>query len=393
MIYKNKQVALVAIYGHPEAYPPTLNCIQEVSKIFSKVYLLGRNVYQSAWSYPENCTEKLSGGYADLRAIEQMHILRRVLFFITFTKDLFFTVSRQKPDLVLVYDPMSLFAYLLIIKIVKKKVILWYHNHDVFSELHTRKYSLQWWAGKSEAKYFNKIDIFSLPADERMGNFPLNNFKGKYFTLPNYPAVDFQGKFYQPKKIENEIKLLFQGAISEGHGLEELTQLLDFNANGKKISLTIKGWMRDDIFKIKLQRIADSLGCPDSLKFLGFGPYNELPLVTSGCHIGIGIHSLNVFLHKTLGKASNKLYEYSSVGLPIIVFDDPHYRFHLEKYQWVFFTDLSAASLKKCIIDIISNYENLSRCAHEDFLKELNFELSFKPVATYLKSLSYQEQT
>ncbi len=385
--FKDKRTVIVAIYGHPEAYPPTLNCIAELTKLFDRIFLIGRNVLIPTWSYPDNCKTIFSGRYYHVRATEQVSLIKKIVFFFNFLRSLRTTIRQQRPDLILVYDPLALFAYTLVIRFVKIRPLIWYHNHDVFEEDKVRKYSIQWWAGISERKSFNKLDVFSLPADERKKNFPMKIFAGKYFFLPNYPSIHFFGKFYSPKKPTQEIRLIFQGAIAEGHGLEEIAGMLGQSFEGRKLHLTIKGWIRDQSFKNRLEAIAEQVGGGGALEFIGYGPYKDLPLVTSSCHVGIGIHSLNTDLHTSLGKASNKLYEYASVGLPIIVYDSKHYRQHLDKYPWVFFTDLSNSSLTKCIVGIISDYDNLSLQAYRDFLNELNFELNFKQISGHLENL------
>jgi glycosyltransferase involved in cell wall biosynthesis len=375
---------LIIVYNHPEGFPPTLNAVDELSKIASTLVMVGRNTGLETWTYPSNCKVYYSGDYIEIRKSEQQSIFKKIRFFLDF---LFLTISKgrtRKWDLVIAYDPMGLLACRLALPFLKGKPLLWYHNHDVFEEATVRKYSVQWWAGVTERSFFKKLDIFSLPADERKKHFPLEEFKGKYFLLPNYPSIKFFGSFYKPKKLGSEIRLIFQGSIAEGHGLEELVQLLDQKVEGRSLRLVIKGWIRDGSFRQKLENMANGLNAGSHLEFVGFGPYNELPGITASCDIGIGIHALNTDLHVSLGKASNKLYEYASVGLPIIVFDNPHYRGHFETKGWVFFTDLSRNSLLECITQIARNYDNLSRQARHDFESELNYASNFKPVVKFL---------
>ena len=82
-------------------------------------------------------------------------------------------------------------------------------------------------------------------------------------------------------------------------------------------------------------------------------------------------------MNKTLGTASNKIYEYAALGLPVILYDNDHFREILGKFEWAFFTDTSTASLKTCLENIIADYPRLSRQASEDFSKQLSFEHYF----------------
>lgn len=379
---------LIIGYNHPEGYPPTLNAIGDLSRIAEHITVIGRNAARETWVYPANCKVYYSSAYCDVWSAEKKSIFRKIKFFTDFLILMLWEGRKYSWDVVLAYDPMGLFASWLIFPFLKGKKIFWYHNHDVFEEALVRKYSVQWWAGKYEKKIFNKLAIFSLPSDERKIYFPMEDFKGRYFFIPNFPSKSFFCQFYKKKIINNEVRIIFQGAVAEGHGLEEIAGLLDRSIGKTKLHLTVKGWIRDAAFKEKLQDIARRINSIQQLEFVGYGAYKDLPPLTASCHIGIGIHSLQTNLHGTLGKASNKLYEYASLGLPIIVYDSEHYRTHLGKYAWVFFTDSSPESIMDCLRTIINNYDQLSRQAYSDFVNELNFELSFAEVMNYLKTLS-----
>ena len=71
---------------------------------------------------------------------------------------------------------------------------------------------------------------------------------------------------------------------------------------------------------------------------------------------------------------------FAALGLPVILYDTPHYREHLEQYSWAFFTDLSENSLIECIEKIIENYEEISAQAHKNFIEMLNFDVYFEKV-------------
>src|SRR5579871_4942944 len=49
-----KKNLVCALYNHPEAYPPTLNAIGELSKIYDNIYLIYRPNLPDLWDYPEN---------------------------------------------------------------------------------------------------------------------------------------------------------------------------------------------------------------------------------------------------------------------------------------------------------------------------------------------------
>src|SRR5690606_23526552 len=112
--------------------------------------------------------------------------------------------------------------------------------------------------------------------------------------------------------------------------------------------------------------------------------YAELPKITANAHVGIAVNIPDNIMYATGGTASNKIYEYAAVGLPIFYYDNVHYKNHLSKFKWAIPTDLSTNQLSQQIEYIKREYKILSEAALEDFESDLNFENSFKPVLNFL---------
>ena len=245
-----------------------------------------------------------------------------------------------------------------------------------------KQFSLGWWARRAEQKIFPQLDIFSLPSQERKAYFPMDLFKGDYFFLPNQPAVSFYRQFFDIKKSDSTWRVIFQGSIGEGHGIEELLELMPAKIKGRPLHLVLKGWIREG-YKAKLMAIIQQKGLEHNVSFVGFTPYIELPKLTASCHIGIAIFTKSDIMNKTLGTASNKIYEYAAVGLPILYFDNHHFKSYLGQYDWAVPTDLSKPSLLSALERIAENFDELSASAQNAFLKKLNFEEHFKQVRKY----------
>ena len=54
---------------------------------------------------------------------------------------------------------------------------------------------------------FKYLDLFSLPAIERKDYFPMNELKGQFFYIPNFPSKEFYSKYYKNKTILKSYKL------------------------------------------------------------------------------------------------------------------------------------------------------------------------------------------
>jgi len=374
---------VIGIYYHPEAFPPTLNAVTVLSGSFDTISIIYSPHLEGAWVYPANVKPIASGRLISSSSQENSGTFRKLLFFLRFVIDLMRESIRNRPGVILLYDPHALFAYWLLRPFLFFKHTAWYHNHDIAEISRMRKFSIGWFACKAERKIFRKLDMFSLPSADRLPFFPMNEFKGHYFIIPNYPSLSFYGPFYKPRKPGNEIKLIFQGRIGEGHGFEEIIPMLAGTISGKWLRLILKGYC-DPEYQARLLGIAAEHGVSDKLNFAGFTPYIEVPKLASECHIGIGIFSKKEAMHITLGTASNKLYEYAALGLPVIYLNEAHFTKYLQPYNWAFAVQLCKQSIAAAIAAITDSYEQYSESAHRSFTDQLNFENYFKPVMTFL---------
>jgi glycosyltransferase involved in cell wall biosynthesis len=293
-------------------------------------------------------------------------------------------MRKFKPDTMLIYDYLAILAYRMVYFLAPKPRIIWYHNHDVAEKQYIRKFSISWLSWKSEKWLFPKLQIFSLPSVERKNCFPMQLLQGRFFFLPNFPS----GLIYKRNDLVNRyddpvFKILFQGSIGPMHGLEEMIPLLSKKIGGKSLVLVLKGFISSEYLK-QLKSIAFTYKVEDKLIYIGPGDYRGVIENGKTCHIGIGIHKKDDIMNRTLGTASNKIYEYAAMGLPVILYDNPHFREILGKFSWAFFTDTSEVSLKKCLEEIILNFPNLSKQASADFCSQLSFENYFSSLEKFI---------
>jgi len=383
---KSNKALVIAIYSHPEYYPPTLNAIEILASHYSDIYVIHRNITGFDWQYPANVKLIHSGDLLPIREAERKSIIYKVRSFWSFSKLLVKTIRTSGSETLLVYDYMPWLSYTLFKKRLPENLLIWYHNHDVAEKQYLRKGSISWWAWKSEQRIFSRLDIFSLPAVERQSRFPMGEFKGRFFFLPNYPSIAMYGRYNKLTKDKSgPVRLLFQGSIGPFHGLEEIIPLLGHTISGRSLQLVVKGFISSD-YASELMRLSKEYKVEDKLIILPPTGYLEVVRNAQTCHIGIGIHKKQDFMNQTLGTASNKIYEYAASGMPVLVFDNDHFRRVLGNRPWVFFTDTSAGSLIACVEQIMTRFQELSTKALIDFEKELCFEHYFNPLREYLYS-------
>lgn len=374
---------LISIFNPAEFYPPTLNAVEYLSGKYDSIVLITHSIEgDNQWKFPENVQVIFAGQWpADLgRSGHWKNAKRFIHYALTFRK----IFRSNQYSIVLLFEPYAALAYKLATLFYRRRTpLLWYHNHDILEPLSQGKFSVGQCAIKAEQAIFPSLSIFSLPSNERKEFFPMDKLKGKYFFVPNYPSKQFYSKFYKQKAPSNALRIIFQGRIAEGHGLEDIIALLSEPLEGKELSLHLKG-MIDNRYRDKLLALARDHKVTDKLFFHGLTSYKEVPSLASTCHIGVAIHTKTDIMNKTLGTSSNKIYEYAALGLPVLLYDNAHFREHLEKYPWAIFTDCSKNSLQLCLRGIVSRYQELSESAYRDFSEGLNFETQVASVTNYI---------
>jgi glycosyltransferase involved in cell wall biosynthesis len=308
--------------------------------------------------------------------------LWKIKRFIRYCLALLKELRSGKYQLVVSHDYLSLLAYWVLKPLSGYKGLTWFNSYDALDLKNNpvNSHSLMNLVAKNHDKLFSQLDFFSLPAVERKQYYPCGKVKRETFVIPNFPAVSFYKPFYKPKKIEQQqvIKLIYQGALGPGHGYEEIIKILGKMVRGKSLHLILKGWIAED-YKQALTELALQCGVADKLSFESFSFYRTVPQLASTCNIGLAIFTKQDIMNKTLGTASNKIYEYAAVGLPVVLYDSSHFRVYLGNKPWAFFTDLSEESLLSTFESIVDNYQVAASSAYENFLQEFNFERVFTP--------------
>lgn len=368
---------VVATYAHPELYPPVLAAIELLAKQADSIVVITRKMLVSKWLYPDN-VRLIYANDEDYQGfeIEKITLKKKISHFIQFVKKIQSSTVNQKSCILMVHDVIPLFAaFLLRSKLSKNGTKIWYHNHDVTDTGKSGRFSLMGIAARFERKAFDVVDIFTLPAEERLKYFPINKLSTPPIVLPNYPLQSFYVKRVS-QNVGTSLKMVYQGSIGAGHGLENIIKLLKENVGHKNLELHLVGKIRPSYLKA-LNNLAENEGVSGQFFYHGMKSITELPEFLQRFHVGLAIHRPYNVTYSTGGSASNKIYEYAACSLPVILFDNSHYREYLDHLNWTYFTDLTTSSLKKVLHDILMTYDNSAESARHDFESEFNYEIMF----------------
>ena len=377
----------------PENYPPTLNAISRwcSDDSVTAVLVLAPNIEFSGWQYSGKVRRIVCNARRlSVDAVMRLSALAKLLRFLHFARMLLRVLRTERPEVVMLIDEGPVLAYRLIRRLLPNtyQPVLWYHNHDVVEN--PKWFNLTGQGVRAQFWLFPKLAAFTLPANERQRFFPMHSLRGIYAEIPNCPEREFYSRFFQPESEQNgnaDFRLVFQGAIGPGHGLEALLELAHSRRFARRLVLVLLGWAQPEYETLIKQKVI-ALGLEAQFEWHGLKAYGEVPKITASCHVGVGIYSGTGVMNATVGRASNKIYEYAALGLPVLLFDSPHFRQHLGAQKWAVFTDISQDSLLSCLQKISANYGELKSAARNDFLDTYNFGHFFDPVWEKLKAMN-----
>ena len=369
----------VLIYAHPELYPPTLSAIEELSQIADTIDVVTRNMLTSKWEYPSNVRVNYINKkkYEDFE-IENISFALKIIHFLKFLIMSHTLIRKSKSQIVLAYDAIPLYvAHLLKATLKKQDSLLWYHNHDVTDLSKANYFSIMSIASRKQDRAIQDISMFSLPSKERLEYFKNIPKEVNPIIIPNYPLKKVYSKHIKKEiKNTNTLKLVYQGSIGKGHGLESIIKILNQPINNKSLELHLVGKIRAPYLQ-QLTAIAKQNAVLDRFEYHGMKPFTQLPVFLSGFDIGIAIHKPYNITYATGGSASNKIYEYAALGLPVLLFNNEHYKLYLQNARWAFFTDLTTKSLLNALKYMDMNWQDISISANNDFNNIYNFENAF----------------
>src|SRR4051812_8985623 len=106
-----RNVLVIAIYSHPEYYPPTLNAITFLSGYFDTIYVVHRNITAFDWEYPPNVKLLYSGVLLPVGEAERQSTRNKILAFWSFSNLLVNTIRSSGAKTLLVYDYFPWLSY------------------------------------------------------------------------------------------------------------------------------------------------------------------------------------------------------------------------------------------------------------------------------------------
>ena len=292
-------------------------------------------------------------------------------------------IERESPDIVYGHDYFSpLLIYLLKNKLKNTKFI--YDAHELIIPDSKIKESLRnKFFRLLERKIISKIDLLVCTNEERA-----KLMKGFYNLTYNPLIIRNISLLKKNKEVSNKeinqnleiffskpgITLVYAGVITNDRKLDNLIKAIGNEVTKFKLLIVGDGPSYNEL-KIKCE-LSNNL----IYLFTGKVPYQSLGTILSKCDIGF-IYYPNDTLNN-IYCASNKLYEYASIDLPILANENPTITKFLDKYKIGIATNDFHKGLK-----ILANnlQEFKSNCGK--FIEENQWKNESKKLLEYIKVL------
>lgn len=267
-------------------------------------------------------------------------------------------IVAYKPDLIHANDLTALIPAYAAAK--KLKCSLIYDSHEINTENYSRKkkYFYSFIMKRIEGFLVRRVDLMICVSHAAADYFAKTYKIEKPMVVTNCSLKAEQVK-KQGVNTEGTFEVLNHGQFYEGRGYDIMVGALDFLSGYKNIRLAIRGFGRME------PELRDAVAKSDNKEaFIFYPPVNtdELIEYASKSDVGIAI-TVPISLNFKLA-VSNKLFEYASAGLPVIMSDVPEHRYLNNKYHFgIIIKENSPKDLADAIIKLYTDREFYDACA------------------------------
>lgn len=292
-------------------------------------------------------------------------------------------IIAENPDVIHANDLNALIPAYAAAKKLKCKLI--YDSHEINVENYTTggRSPLAAFMERKERRITRRVDLMVC-----VSHAAADYFEQKY-NIPKPMVVtncSLQKEMVQNQPPRNEgFEILNHGQFYAGRGYDIMAKACALLKEYPEIKLAARGFGR---MEAQLHEMVDALDNKEQFRF--YPPVNVQDLIPSAAesHVGVAI-TVPICLNFKLS-VSNKLFEYASAGLPVIMSDIPEHRYLNEKYNFgIVLEENSPEVFAKAAIRLYEDkgfYEELAKNART-MSEEVNWENEFSKLIFAEKKL------
>ena len=337
------------------------------------------------------------GNLKSARDKESQNIVTKAIEYITFVLFVIIHRVRDRPHVLYAYDRYGLIP-VFIASHVGKKIPVIYHILDLPEQnIRTISLSLLECMEMISIRYAEKIVVSDINRARYIKE--LRKLDTQPMVVMNAPRIQRnrpESVLYNVIKnagvrMDSDTKVvLFQGSINASYSILEIVQSMSLWPCG---SILVLLGSVDAAFQSEINNVAASSHQQDRLAFIPYVPYSELLKYTAGAYIGLAlIKPINMNRAFNAG-ASNKIFEYLSLGIPALVTDSLYFRDVLDAKAVYFVNTTSAETIGKAIREALAaspeEYRSKSIAARNEHMSIFNYETQFKPLHDHLTKTTH----
>ena len=383
---------LIAIYSNPDYYPPTVYAVRILSNYF-QIHILCRNMDQPVREWPADVTIERTGRYASSAAKERASAAAKLAEYAGFVARARALINQMQPTMVYAYDPHA-FVACMFGRRGARSIPLVFHLHELPEMENLSWGSLQKWILMAALRGTRSADAVVLPEKYRARHWLAAAKDSRApIVVPNCPDHDYfpapadWSETFAARYRSRELVYVGYASADNGH-LEGLRALA---LTDGEIRMRVIGSFRQE-FAESFNRLARELAVTERVSLDGWLPQREMVVRASSASAGLSLHQAVSKGLEYLGSASNKLFEYAAMGLPVVVPERASYHDFLGTAEWVTYADIAKPeSIARAITSIFADrerYASMSRAARRAFEEQYNYERVFAPALERIFELS-----
>ncbi|MBQ3550349.1 MAG: glycosyltransferase family 4 protein [Clostridia bacterium] len=280
-------------------------------------------------------------------------------------------IVEQKPDIIHANDLNALIPAYMAKKILNCKLV--YDSHEIYVEnnflrdkrLYARVLKFR------EKRICKKVDQMICVSHAAADYFANEYNIPKPMVVTNCSLKSEQ--CFADKKNDG-FEVLNHGQFYEGRGYDVMLEAIPLLKDFPEIKLALRGFGK---LEDQLRSRAKDLG-DENVRFYPPVHVSQLIPEASGSMVGVAITEAICLNFKL--SVSNKLFEYASAGLPVIMSDIPEHRYLNEKYEFgIIIPDDTPKSFADAVIKLYSDKEFYNKCAEnaKRLSEDVNWENEF----------------
>jgi glycosyltransferase involved in cell wall biosynthesis len=373
---------LITIYANPDYYPPTVYAVRILSRYFN-IHILCRNMDEPFQEWPSDVTIERVGRYASVGEKEAAGPGAKLIEYAKFAARTRASIKQMEPVAVYSYDPHAFVASMMG-RIGRRSTPLVFHLHELPETRDLSWISLQGWVVRVALAGTKSADAVVCPEKYRARHWLTSAGDSRApLVVPNcpdkiyFPAPQDWSETIAARCRAREVVYVGYASADNGH-LEGLRAL----AMTDGIRMRVIGGCRPE-FGATFNALTRELGVAERVSLDGWLRQGELVTRASAASAGLSLQKPVSKGLEYLGSASNKLFEYAAMGLPVVVPDRESYRDFLGNAEWVTYANIEEPdSIARAISAIFTDRERyvaMSHAARRAFEEQYNYERVFAP--------------